>query len=106
SPPPVEADAPSASLRRCTVRRVGCRRGHLCPRDHTAQRIGAERRRHRDGVPPSEGPVPRSRSAVTATHPLNDATVAITGGTGSFGKTMVKHLLTRGVGRIHILSRD
>jgi UDP-glucose 4-epimerase len=34
------------------------------------------------------------------------ATVAITGGTGSFGSTMVRHLLTRGVGTIHVMSRD
>ena len=37
---------------------------------------------------------------------LQGATVAITGGTGSFGSTMVSHLLTRGVEKIHILSRD
>ena len=37
---------------------------------------------------------------------MNGATVAITGGTGSFGSTMVTHLLTQGVSRIHILSRD
>lgn len=43
---------------------------------------------------------------MTETPPLTGATVAITGGTGSFGQTMVKHLLTRGVGRVHILSRD
>jgi UDP-N-acetylglucosamine 4,6-dehydratase len=34
------------------------------------------------------------------------ATVAITGGTGSFGSTMVSYLLTRGVESVHILSRD
>lgn len=37
---------------------------------------------------------------------INGATVTITGGTGSFGKTMVRHLLDRGVSRINILSRD
>lgn len=37
---------------------------------------------------------------------MTGATVAITGGTGSFGSTMVSHLLGRGVGRINILSRD
>lgn len=37
---------------------------------------------------------------------LADATVTITGGTGSFGSTMARHLLGRGVGRINILSRD
>ncbi|MBM6401104.1 polysaccharide biosynthesis protein [Phycicoccus sonneratiae] len=34
------------------------------------------------------------------------ATVTITGGTGSFGSTMVTHLLDRSVKRINILSRD
>ncbi|HMM93621.1 polysaccharide biosynthesis protein [Phycicoccus sp.] len=38
--------------------------------------------------------------------PFADSTVTITGGTGSFGSTMVEHLLARGVGRINILSRD
>lgn len=37
---------------------------------------------------------------------MQGATVAITGGTGSFGSTMVRHLLERGVGSVHILSRD
>jgi len=37
---------------------------------------------------------------------VKGATVAITGGTGSFGSTMVAHLLTREVGAVHILSRD
>lgn len=37
---------------------------------------------------------------------MSGATVTITGGTGSFGSTMVQHLLTRGVGAVHILSRD
>ena len=34
------------------------------------------------------------------------ATVAITGGTGSFGSTMARALLDSGVGAVHILSRD
>lgn len=37
---------------------------------------------------------------------LQDATVTITGGTGSFGKTMVRDLLHEGVAQIHVLSRD
>ena len=37
---------------------------------------------------------------------LSGATVAITGGTGSFGSTMVRHLLAQGVGSVHVLSRD
>ena len=37
---------------------------------------------------------------------VDGATVAITGGTGSFGSTMVRQLLARGVGRVHVLSRD
>lgn len=35
-----------------------------------------------------------------------DRIVAITGGTGSFGKAMVKELLTKGVKQIRVLSRD
>jgi len=34
------------------------------------------------------------------------ATVAITGGTGSFGSTMARHLLDRGVSAVHVFSRD
>lgn len=37
---------------------------------------------------------------------LQGATVAITGGTGSFGATMAKDLLAKDVARIHIFSRD
>ncbi|MCA0180560.1 MAG: SDR family NAD(P)-dependent oxidoreductase [Actinobacteria bacterium] len=37
---------------------------------------------------------------------LAGATIVITGGTGSFGRTMARHLLTEGVARIHIFSRD
>ena len=37
---------------------------------------------------------------------VSAATVLITGGTGSFGSTMVAHLLARGVGSVHVLSRD
>lgn len=37
---------------------------------------------------------------------LDGSVVAITGGTGSFGSTMVHHLLDQGVGQINILSRD
>jgi UDP-N-acetylglucosamine 4,6-dehydratase len=35
-----------------------------------------------------------------------DSTVLVTGGTGSFGHTMVKRLLRSGVGEVRILSRD
>lgn len=38
--------------------------------------------------------------------PFEAAAVTITGGTGSFGSTMVRHLLARGVDRINVLSRD
>ena len=34
------------------------------------------------------------------------ATVTITGGTGSFGATMVRHLLGRGAAAVHVFSRD
>jgi UDP-N-acetylglucosamine 4,6-dehydratase/5-epimerase len=37
---------------------------------------------------------------------LDGATVTITGGTGSFGSTMVRRLLSQNIGRINILSRD
>lgn len=37
---------------------------------------------------------------------MSGATIAITGGTGSFGSTMVKDLLARDVSAVHILSRD
>ena len=40
------------------------------------------------------------------TDAMHGATVTITGGTGSFGSTMVRHLLDRGVGEVHVLSRD
>jgi UDP-N-acetylglucosamine 4,6-dehydratase len=37
---------------------------------------------------------------------IEDAIVVITGGTGSFGSTMAKHLLTRSVSEVRIFSRD
>lgn len=37
---------------------------------------------------------------------MQGSTVAITGGTGSFGSTMVEHLLGHEVERVHVLSRD
>ena len=37
---------------------------------------------------------------------LSGATIAITGGTGSFGSTMARHLLDQGVAKIHVFSRD
>lgn len=37
---------------------------------------------------------------------IKDSTVLITGGTGSFGSTMAKHLLAKGVSELRILSRD
>ena len=33
-------------------------------------------------------------------------TLLITGGTGSFGSTVLKHFLTSGIGEIRIFSRD
>lgn len=39
-------------------------------------------------------------------HGLAGATVAITGGTGSFGSTMVRHLLKEDVAAVHVVSRD
>lgn len=43
---------------------------------------------------------------MTITDAIQGSTVAITGGTGSFGSTMVHHLLRRGVANVNILSRD
>jgi UDP-N-acetylglucosamine 4,6-dehydratase/5-epimerase len=40
------------------------------------------------------------------TRKINGSTVLITGGTGSFGSTMARHLLTKGVEEVRILSRD
>lgn len=37
---------------------------------------------------------------------MANATVTITGGTGSFGNTMVRHLITHGVAEVRVLSRD
>ena len=37
---------------------------------------------------------------------LDSATITITGGTGSFGKTMVRHLLLDNVDEIRVFSRD
>lgn len=37
---------------------------------------------------------------------MSGATVTITGGTGSFGSTMVRHLLSKSVEAIHVFSRD
>jgi UDP-glucose 4-epimerase len=38
--------------------------------------------------------------------PLSGATVLITGGTGSFGRTVTRQLLTTDIGEVRILSRD
>ncbi|WP_328650005.1 SDR family NAD(P)-dependent oxidoreductase [Micromonospora sp. NBC_00330] len=40
------------------------------------------------------------------THPVAGRRVLITGGTGSFGQTMVRRLLDRGVDEVRVLSRD
>lgn len=37
---------------------------------------------------------------------IKDSVVTITGGTGSFGSTMARHLLTQGVAEVRIFSRD
>ena len=42
----------------------------------------------------------------TKEKPITEQTVLITGGTGSFGKTMALHLLDQGYGEIRIFSRD
>lgn len=47
-----------------------------------------------------DGNEPRGEDAIA------DSVVTITGGTGSFGSTMARHLLQRGVARVNIFSRD
>ena len=37
---------------------------------------------------------------------IKDSVVTITGGTGSFGSTMARHLLTQGVAEVRVFSRD
>ena len=37
---------------------------------------------------------------------FHDKTLLITGGTGSFGNTVLKHFLTTDIGEIRIFSRD
>lgn len=37
---------------------------------------------------------------------FRDSTLTITGGTGSFGNTVLKHFLTTDIGEIRIFSRD
>jgi UDP-N-acetylglucosamine 4,6-dehydratase len=39
-------------------------------------------------------------------NPFKSSVVTITGGTGSFGSTMVRHLLTEGVAAVRVFSRD
>ena len=40
------------------------------------------------------------------TQGFKDKTLLITGGTGSFGQTVLKHFLTSDIGQIRIFSRD
>ncbi len=40
------------------------------------------------------------------TKKIKDSIVTITGGTGSFGSTMARHLLTQGVAEVRVFSRD
>ena len=42
----------------------------------------------------------------TITDSFKDKTLVITGGTGSFGSTVLKHFITSDLGEIRILSRD
>jgi len=43
---------------------------------------------------------------MTSGRQIDGSVVTITGGTGSFGSTMARHLLSRGVGELRIFSRD
>ena len=40
------------------------------------------------------------------TQAFKNKTLVITGGTGSFGSTVLKHFLTTDIGEIRIISRD
>ena len=40
------------------------------------------------------------------TESFKDKSLVITGGTGSFGSTVLKHFLTSSIGEIRIISRD
>ena len=58
---------------------------------------------------PARGPAAETKSAAPqqpADRVLAGATVLITGGTGSFGRTMTRYLLERGCAEIRIFSRD
>jgi len=62
-------------------------------------------------TPPSPLPVPVPTSSDVAPDLApgaldHDATVLVTGGTGSFGRTVTRRLLERGVGEVRIFSRD
>jgi len=48
----------------------------------------------------------QSKDGVNVSNPLKSSVVTITGGTGSFGSTMVRHLLNEGVEEIRVFSRD
>ena len=53
------------------------------------------------------GPAPQPEAAPsTEPDPLAGKVVAITGGTGSFGSTMARHLLAHGAAQVNVLSRD
>lgn len=45
-------------------------------------------------------------SAEATVMDLPEKVVVVTGGTGSFGSTMARHLLSQGVGEVRVLSRD
>ena len=48
----------------------------------------------------------RTREAAMADSIFKGKTLLITGGTGSFGHTVLKHFLTTDIGEIRIFSRD
>lgn len=45
-------------------------------------------------------------AAKAAVMDVSEKVVVVTGGTGSFGSTMARHLLSQGVGEVRVLSRD
>ena len=48
----------------------------------------------------------RGNNTMHITEAFKDKTLVITGGTGSFGSTVLKHFLTTDIGEIRIISRD
>ena len=90
--------------RACALGRTGLAEMGARGRAYFERNFAVQRRcgRSRGAAAPGGG----GAGGCVTPNAMQDATVAITGGTGSFGSTMAGHLLDRGVARIHIFSRD